>query len=215
MAEHPIFGGELRPGQQRYARMMGGMASPLWLPFMAAASVGATWWMMHNWSRLAAGARTHGADAQGQARGETPAPQVQPEAQARSGQARSFNPDVSAPLTETLAVQGANDAEAPAETPARARPPASPQLKPTPTRKAAAAPKAAPRPAARASKSAAGASKPAAGAKAPSTPQPSAPRAKGDRAVDRPPAAAAHPKPELPPHEGLPSRKKGKGKKTG
>ena len=41
-----------RPDQAQWARMNVGLASPMWLPFMAAAGVGAAWWAYVNWARM-------------------------------------------------------------------------------------------------------------------------------------------------------------------
>jgi len=55
MAINTSGGGDHRPDQAQWTRMQMGMASPLWLPFMVAASAGAAWWTYANFARLAAG----------------------------------------------------------------------------------------------------------------------------------------------------------------
>ncbi len=221
MAEHSNFGGALRPDQQRYAHLMGGGLSPLWVPFMAAASMGAAWWVMQNWPRMVGGANSSsaggvsgdGASASGRA--EAPA---QP-AQALAGQARSFSQEVAAPVTESLAVQGANDSEAAAQnqTHAPTPAPAPKQAKAGPAKPPQAKQPAQAKPAQ--AKRAAPASQAASPAPRRAKASASEVKASGqDPAVSKLLAAAnAHPEPELPPHEGLPARKKGggKGKKNG
>lgn len=49
-----------RADAARLARMNLGLASPMWLPFLAAASVGAAWWTLQNWPRLIAAASSTG-----------------------------------------------------------------------------------------------------------------------------------------------------------
>lgn len=200
MAAQSFFSAELRPDQQRYARMAGGMASPLWIPFMAAASMGAAWWMMQNWPRLATGVlkTDQGADAAGRSNGlGASASPAAPAPAAAAAAARAFTQEVAAPLTEALAVQGANDAEAGSS--AQARTSAAPQPQPAPAAEAAPAWKPAvetapPPRKAKAPRKAAGASD-------------------EDPAVSKLLAAAAQSEPELPPHEGLPARKKSSGKR--
>jgi len=187
MAGQTIFG-ELRPDQARYARLAGGMMSPLWLPFVAAAGMGAAWWMMQNWPRVAAGAvgdrgRSHGPGAA----------EAQP-VQAAAAQARDFVQEAAAPATESPAVQGSDDSDAPV--------PAAP------AERAATPEPVAPEPAAQAAEP--DQPKPAARAR-PAPPRPK-PAAKASPSGDGS-AADDHPAPELPPHEGLPARKKGGGRK--
>ena len=209
MAAHSFFGGELRPDQERYARMAGGMSSPLWIPFMAAASMGAAWWMMQNWPRLASGVAKSGdgEDASGRTNGlSASAPAAAPPTEAIASSARTFAQEVAAPVTESVAVQGANDAEASPRTQARAPTPPAPTPEPAPAPRAKAAPAPAPAPKAEAAPRKEKAPRKAAGSDQ-------------DPAVSKllAAAAASHPEPELPPHEGLPARKKGggKGKKNG
>jgi hypothetical protein len=203
MATNPFLSDALKPDGGRAAHLPLGLFSPMWLPFMAAAGVGAAWWTMQNWPRLIgaagstnAGAGGNGATPAGAApAGAAPTAVAQTGAAQTSGQAeavvRSYQPEptpandapaapVAQAITESVAVQGAETAEAPPAKPA----------------------KAAPRPAA--------ASAPKAAMVAP---PPVVEREEAHTVAHEGHDEHAKPEPELPPHEGLPARKKGGGKK--
>lgn len=175
MADNSFFGAELRPDQARTARLGLGMASPMWLPFMAAASMGAAFWMVQNWSRMGGAARANGLGAaEGAGRSNRPGASAgtetpdRPQPAARPAPAqpspaavapqpsaslpaavRRFAEDASASLSGSLAVQGADAAEAPSpvhavSTPAAQRtqaPPPKPKPKPKSAPKSAAVPR--------------------------------------------------------------------------
>ena len=72
---------DLRPDQAQWARMNAGLASPLWLPFMVAASAGVAWWTYANWARLTA-ASWGGSLQPAQPSASEPTPQPSPPAPA-------------------------------------------------------------------------------------------------------------------------------------
>jgi len=193
MANNPFLGDSLRPDQQKWASTHMGLVSPLWLPFIAAAGVGAAWWTMTHWARVMGSGYpgATGTGGNGAAQPAAPAPQSAPQAAPQAAtpaaaappQVHSLAPEaesLAAGVAESLAVQG--DDAAPA---ARQAEPAQPKSRPA----AKAAPQAAPAP------------KPAA------APKPKAAAAPATSQGDD------HPAPTLPPHEGLPARKKGGGGK--
>jgi hypothetical protein len=229
MAANPFFSDASKPDGGRAAHLPLGMFSPMWLPFMAAAGVGAAWWTMQNWPRLigAAGSATSGAANGGAAPVPTGAARTGAEA---ASVVRSYQP----------APAAANDAPAAPEPAAAKAAPAAPEPAPAPSRAETAdlgAQIAAAAPAAEAiteSVAIQGAEKAEAPAPAPrrvkpgpsvveaSAPQAAmvAPPAVTEREENHAVAEEAHeehakPEPELPPHEGLPARKKGGGKKKG
>lgn len=198
MAANPLFGDSAKP--TRAAHLGLGMVSPLWLPFMAVAGMGAAMWALQNWPRMMhgfAGGVRPGATP------ETPAPEptnLQPAADTAEpfvtalepGVAKGFAPAV---LTESLAVQGEDDSDtAPHEA-------FSPEAAGDPVIETPVATAAEPlsiEPMAKASRR-------------------KSARVEGARAEDAH-TDDAHtddykPEPTLPPHEGLPARRKGGGKK--
>lgn len=180
MTTNPFLGDGLRPDQQKWASTQFGMVSPMWLPFIAAASVGAAWWGMTHWARVM-GSSQSGRPAPASAGSASPSAVPLDQVSARSAAVAAPDPAPApspaaalAPaadaLSESLGVQGEDDAADAA----------SPETK-------------------------APAVVPAAQAAADSPAQGSA-------------HAVAHdehekPAPTLPPHEGLPARKKSGGKK--
>jgi hypothetical protein len=209
MALNPLFGDSARPDQARLTHTHMGLISPMWLPFMAAAGVGAAWWTMTHWARVM-GAGYPGASRLSGAEGATAA--REPASQPQSAQPAASPPQPAEPaaaaavalgavlaeqpvsdtVAESLAVQGDDGAEdaAPASV--------------TPASMAASDKRETQAPAPKAPKAAAEVPtlKPAAKKPAPVP----APAAKAD-------ASDEHPAPTLPPHEGLPARRKGGGKK--
>lgn len=253
MAANPFLGDGLRPDQQKWASTGMGAMSPMWLPFIAAASAGAAWWAMTHWARVmgsgypgvvARGPGSDGSTSAGAAQGASSpngaAPSAAPSAQpldavsARSTQVAApqdapvandigskaealaaglESGDAGDALTESLAVQG-EDASA------------DPVMPKAPPEVSASAPE----PAGEQSTSSARVhdaqpSKPAAPAVAPQAAAP-APEAKPAQPAvtfsasgsgDQPASATDnddHPAPTLPPHEGLPARRKGGKKKN-
>jgi hypothetical protein len=81
MASNPQGGGENRPDPVQWTRLQVGMASPLWLPFMMAATAGAAWWTYASIARATAGAglTTARQAPDGASSASPPQPQPQPE----------------------------------------------------------------------------------------------------------------------------------------
>ena len=208
MASNPFLGDGLRPDQQKWASTQFGMVSPMWLPFIAAAGMGAAWWGMTHWARVM------GAGYPGIA-SRTPAPSNGAAAPAAAAASPS-----AVPLDQVSARSAAVAAPepTPAPRPVASLAPEAEQLQAGLAEQPAAAALSeslavqgqddatdAVAPALREAQ--APAPKPAAAAPAPEAPaQPAAAHAHGDH---------EKPEPILPPHEGLPARKKGGGKKKG
>jgi len=126
-------GGDHRPDQAQWTRMQMGMASPLWLPFMVAASAGAAWWTYANFARLAAGG--------GMARALTPNGGNGASAKAPD----AAQPAVAPPQSETpRSVQPAARAHLDLSPEPPVMPPPLPEPEPALTPRSAAAPQAKP-----------------------------------------------------------------------
>jgi len=78
MASNPYFGGEPGPDQAQWTRMQLGMTSPLWFPFLMAASAGAAWWTYANFSRWAVTPPWGGSLQRTPEPDRAPAPKVEP-----------------------------------------------------------------------------------------------------------------------------------------
>ena len=91
-----------RPDQARFARTTVGMASPLWFPFLMAASAGAAWWTYANWARFGVQPRAGEGEGDGASTPPTPQPATPPVG-------------ASSALAESLAVQGAEAPDTAAE----------------------------------------------------------------------------------------------------
>jgi hypothetical protein len=227
MADNPFLGGGLRPDQQKWASTGMGAMSPMWLPFIAAASAGAAWWAMTHWARvMGAGypgvaARGSGSDgarpSAGQSAGQSNSPS--------NGAERSAHPSaqpldaVSARSTEVAAPQDApvpgrdnsvgSQAEALAaglsdSSAAREALSESLAVQGEDASADAVMPEAPPE-AAVTARAAAPAAEPAPKPATVSSASADAPASVTDN--------DDHPAPTLPPHEGLPARKKGGAKK--
>lgn len=232
MTLNPFNSDALRPDQQKWASTQMGVMSPMWLPFIAAAGVGAAWWTMTHWARVmgagypgSARSAAPASNGAGASAGAAQAPSAGPssaaapaapmpsavpldEVSARSAavaapepapadvqesqdeqlQASFAEQRVPDALSESLAVQGEDDATDAAAAAA-----------PTMERQAPAV--SAPQPAPQGSAQAETGSQTSARA-APSSDQ------HGDHHGDH-----EKPEPILPPHEGLPARRKGGGGK--
>lgn len=260
MAPNPFLEDALRPDQARLTHTHMGLISPIWLPFIAAAGVGAAWWTMTHWARVMGSGypglavpRANGANngANGAAaRPAQPSPQAAVPAEPAPRPAAARAVEALAPeaeslaaglaeqpgggaLNESLAVQGeAADQAASARTPEpatattapKATSPAAPPARTAPPKAEAAAhepAKVAPRKAEAPAPQPAKVARPKAEAVAPKPTRADPPKTAG-KAAETPAKASASagddkPAPTLPPHEGLPARRKGGGgrKKAG